>query len=94
VLFPTGCPFGYAITNRVASPPEWTVSTMPEVRLAPDADTGTWFAIGDAGVAHLHAEVQSLFDGSISSVDEDVPFSASYRVGFDGDTLVLAPFRP
>ena len=91
VLFPTGCPFGSAIENRVASDPEWTIGRMPQARLAPDGHLGTWALIGPEGVAHLRVDVQSLFDGSVSTLERDVPFSAAYRVGFDGSTVVLAP---
>ncbi|MGN6271934.1 MAG: hypothetical protein ACTHMQ_02465 [Protaetiibacter sp.] len=91
VLFPTGCPFGSAIENRVASDPEWTISRMPQARLAPDEHLGTWALIGPDAVAHLRVDVQSLFDGSVSTLERDVPFSAAYRVGFDGSTVVLAP---
>jgi hypothetical protein len=41
----------------------------------------------------LRVEVQSLYDGSVSTLEKDVPFSAAYRVGFDGSTLVLASAR-
>ena len=33
----------------------------------------------------------SAIDGSISTLERDVPFSVAYRVGFDGSTVVLAP---
>jgi hypothetical protein len=91
VLFPTGCPFGYAIENRVVSEPEWTITQQPQARLLPHDQLGTWALTGADGVAHLRVEVQSLFDGSVSTLEHDVPFSAAYRVGFDGSTVVLAP---
>jgi hypothetical protein len=91
VLFPTGCPFGSAIENRVASDPVWTISRMPQARLVPDDQPGTWALIGSEGIAHLRVDVQSLFDGSVSPLERDVPFSASYRLGFDGSEVVLAP---
>lgn len=91
VLFPTGCPFGYAIQNRVASEPQWSIDRLPEARLVPDDAIGTWALTGVEGVAVLRVEVQSLFDGSVSSLEQEVPFSAAYRLGFDGDAVVLAP---
>lgn len=90
VLFPTGCPFGYAIENRVASDPQWTIQRMPQARLAPDENVGAWLIPGAEGVAHLRVDVQSLFDGSVTTLEKDVPFSAAYRVGFDGSAVVLA----
>lgn len=91
VLFPTGCPFGHAIENRVASEPQWTITRMPTVRLLPDRSTGVWALTGADGVAQLRVDVQSLFDGSVSTLETEVPFSAAYRVGFDGSAVVLAP---
>ncbi|MBN9140317.1 MAG: hypothetical protein J0H23_05770 [Micrococcales bacterium] len=91
ILFPTGCPFGYAIENRVVSEPRWTIVEMPDATVAPSDRIGTWAVPGAEGVAHLSVEVQSLFDGSVSTLEEDVPFSAAYRIAFDGDAVVLAP---
>lgn len=89
VLFPTGCPFGETITNRLASEPEWTIVREPELELEP-GEFGTWIAGPAPGTAHLVVEVQSLFDGSLSTFDQDVPFRARYLVRFDGDDLVLS----
>ncbi|TXK18956.1 hypothetical protein [Homoserinibacter sp. GY 40078] len=91
VLFPTGCPFGYAIENRVVSPPLWTISEMPAARLAPSDQLGVWAIPATTGVAHLSVEVQSLFDGSVSTLEKDVEFEASYLVAFDDATVVLEP---
>lgn len=91
VLFPTGCPFGFAIENRVASPPIWTVTTMPTASVVSSDRLGLWAVPPADGVAHLRVEVQSLFDGSVSTLEKDVPFSAGYRVAFDGDTVLLDP---
>lgn len=91
ILFPSGCPFGFAIENRVASEPRWTIAGMPDATVAPSDRVGTWAVPGAEGVAHLSVEVQSLFDGTISTLEKDVPFSAAYRIAFDGDRVVLDP---
>ncbi len=91
VLFPTGCPFGYAIDNRVASVPHWTIAQMPDAVLEPADRLGLWQVRAAPGLAHLSVEVQSLFDGSVSTLEKDVPFEADYLVGFDGDAVALAP---
>lgn len=93
VLFPTGCSFGRAIPNRVASTPEWSIVEYPEPSLEPGVTFGTWLVPPGDGVAHLTVEVQSLFDGSVSTLDEDVPFSASYvvTIGADDTTLSVVP---
>jgi hypothetical protein len=88
VLFPTGCPFGEAIANRVASEPEWSIVRDPVLRLEP-GPFGTWIAGPAPGTAHLVVEVQSLFDGSLSTFDQDVPFHARYEVRIAADGLRL-----
>lgn len=94
VLFPTGCPFGFAITNRVASDPQWSIDPLPEPELVTGKEIGSWAFREVTGVAVLRVEVQSLFDGSVSSLEQEVPFSTAYRVGFDGVVLVLASADP
>jgi hypothetical protein len=94
VLFPTGCPLGRAIQNRVVSTPEWSIVEYPELAVEPGADFGTWLVSSpDDGVANLRVDVQKLFDGSVSTLDEDVPFDATYLVtiGADDTTLLLEP---
>ena len=92
VLQPTACPFGLQVRNRITSPPTWSIAAQPTVTVAAD-DTGHWMIPTVDAVAHLEVEIQSLFDGSIQQVSEDVPFqvngtivilpdgSASIRVG-------------
>lgn len=82
VLYPTGCPFGQDIGNRIASAPVWSMTSYPEVTLVPGPDPGSWLMPPTGAAAHLVVEVQSLFDGSMSTFDEDVPFSSSYLVTF------------
>ena len=73
VLFPTGCPFGKSIENRVVSTPEWSLVTYPDIRVEAGEEFDTWAVPTASGTAHLVVDVQSLFDGSVSSFDEDVP---------------------
>jgi len=92
VLFPTGCPYGMSIANRISSDPEWTIVDVPDFRLAP-GPFGTWIAGPAPGTAHLTVEVTSLFDGSISTFDEDVPFEARYSVTVTDDNLAVTAFE-
>lgn len=89
VLFPTGCPFGQAITNRVVSDPVWTILAYPELQIAPGAEFGTWIAGPAPGTAHLVVDVKSLFDGTVSTFDEDVVFEVTYTSTIDGDTIAV-----
>ncbi|HRN28607.1 MAG TPA: hypothetical protein PK781_07865 [Terrimesophilobacter sp.] len=75
VLFPTGCPFGYSVSNRLESPPTWTIATFPMISIVPGDFPGEWLVAGGNGTARVQAEVQSLFDGSVSHLDETVDFT-------------------
>lgn len=87
VLFPTGCPFGQGISNVVDSVPNWRISQYPEVRIEPGNDPGTWVVPEAAAEAHLTVDVQSLFDGTVSFFDEDVPFGVSWVMTINGDRI-------
>jgi hypothetical protein len=93
VLFPTACPLGRSISNRVVSAPEWSIVEYPALDVEPGATFGTWFVPPADGVAHLTVEVQSLYNGKISTFDRDVAYAASYvvTIGADDTTLSLVP---
>lgn len=78
VLFPTGCPFGQSISNYVESVPTWRMENYPAVTIEPGNDPGTWLVPEAAADAHLTVDVRSLYDGSISVFDEDIPFAVSW----------------
>ena len=85
VLQPTGCPFGETISNRIKGTPLWTIADYPDVEIIPGVIPGTWQVPETAGAAHLLVGVRSLFDGTLSAFDEDVPFTVSYLLSFDAD---------
>lgn len=87
VLFPTGCPFGQPISDRVASAPVWSIATYPAMSIAPGDDFATWQVAPTPAVAHLVVDVQSLFDGSVDTFDRDVPFEVSYVITIDGTAI-------
>lgn len=89
VLLPTGCPFGESIANRVEGVPEWTIASYPVVTILPGDTPGTWRVPETPGTAHLVVGVQSLFDGTRSTFDEDVPFTIGYLITFPGDGRVV-----
>lgn len=92
VLMPTGCPFGQSMANRVASTPEWSIVTYPEVAVTPGLRASEWQMPTTTGTAHLRVDVRSLFDGTVSLFDEDVPFRAGYVVTLQpDDSIVLSP---
>ncbi len=80
LLLPTGCPFGEPMSNRIVSTPAWKMSHYPSVVILPGASAGEWMMPSSTAAARLVVDVKSLFDGSISTFNEDVPFTASFRI--------------
>lgn len=89
VLLPTGCPFGMTIDNRIVSDPVWSMVQYPAIALEPAGQVATWRVPVTSAIAHLLVDVQSLFDGSITTTDEDVPFSVAYTVYLLPDGILL-----
>lgn len=85
VLLPTGCPFGKQIGDRIEGTPAWSIVQNPAVRVAPAETPGSWQVPRAEGIAHLTVQVRSIFDGTVSTLDEDVPFTISYLIGFKSD---------
>jgi hypothetical protein len=85
VLLPTSCPFGKSFSNRVVSTPSWKMVSDPSVTIGPDGNSGRWLVPTATGQAHLIVKVQSLFDGSISTFDSNVPFDVSYTIEIAAD---------
>ncbi len=89
VLFPTGCPFGQELSNRVEGIPEWSMASYPEITIVPGSTAGAWLIPETPGAAHLTVEVRSLFDGTLSTFDEDVQFALSWVMTFSGDSISI-----
>lgn len=88
VLQPSNCPFGIEINDRVKDLPTWSIPVYPAVTLSPGQTT--FDMAPTPGVAHIVVEVQSLFDGEISTRDEDVDFEVGLSVTINGDgSLVI-----
>ncbi|MBG6108640.1 hypothetical protein [Frigoribacterium sp. CG_9.8] len=92
VLLPTGCPMGEQITDRVQDAPTWSIVSYPIVAIVPGGTVGAWQVPETAAAAHLTVKVKSIFDGSLSTVDKDVPFTVRYLITFDtGGSPVITP---
>ncbi|UIP60046.1 hypothetical protein DSM26151_29610 [Agromyces marinus] len=72
VLQPAGCPFGVTIDDRVVGEPVWTIAESPEVTLVPG--DSAFEMPPTPGVAHISVEIQSLFDGTYSTLEQDEGF--------------------
>lgn len=88
VLFPTGCPFGYTVSNRVEGLPTWSISEFPVVTIVPGDDPGEWLVPNAAGTARIEVRVRSLFDGSVSTINEAVDFSLLWSITIESDDSV------
>lgn len=90
VLQPSSCPFGVQVTDRLYTLPEWSISQVPAVSLAPTNDDGTWDMVALGGRATIDATLQSLFDGSLRSYSEVVSFGLTGDVtGIDSNSPAL-----
>ena len=85
VLLPTGCPMGTEITDRLQDAPTWSIVSYPIVTIVPGAAVGSWQVPETGALAHLKVKVKSIFDGSLSTFDDDVPFTVRYLITFAGD---------
>jgi hypothetical protein len=88
VLYPAGCPFGETVRDRITSDPVWTIAEYPDIAIRPSGERGVWTLPEAAGAAHLVVDIKSLFDGSVSTFDADVPFTLAYRIEVDVDDAV------
>lgn len=97
-LFPAGCPFGASITDRIASPPTWTILRTPSIILSPTARPDVWVATLVDGRARLRLDVRSLYDGSVSPTTEEIGIDGSWAVSVRGDVprlgSLVAPADP
>jgi hypothetical protein len=78
VLQPTGCPFGYYVRNRIVEAPTWSITEQPTVAL--EADGADWAITRTQAVAKIDVQIQSLFDGTLFDVEEEVPFFITGKI--------------
>ncbi len=88
VLQPTGCPFGYQTGNRLVGEPAWSVLDYPVVSVVP-GETG-WVVRNAVAKVELKGELQSLYDGSVTPLDEivDAPFNLNITIQPDRSLLI------
>lgn len=91
VLQPADCPFGFEIYDRIIGDPVWSIAVYPTVTLVAGDDA---FEMPPTeGVAHLTVEVQSLFDGSFSTQEEDVVYRVSLTASIKPDGSISIQLR-
>jgi hypothetical protein len=90
VLYPVGCPFSKGISDRIDGDPSWTIVEYPQVSVV--AGPSSWLLAANVGTAHIDVEVKSLFDGTVSALSEDIPFSLDYAIALDdAGEITFAP---
>jgi len=94
VLLPTGCPMGQQITDRVQNAPAWSIVADPRVTILPGRFAGTWIMPRTPGTAHLVVTVKSIFDGTVSVLDQDIPFTVGYTITIRADNTLLITAQP
>lgn len=89
VLQPTGCPFGYQTGNRIVGEPTWEVVDYPVIDVQPGE--GAWQVKDAVGTMRITGEVQSLYDGTITPLDETVQavFNISITIRADGNLAIV-----
>ena len=83
VLKPSGCPFGIDINDRVRGLPIWSIAEYPPVSLG--AGEAGFEMLDTVGQAHIVVEVQSLFDGEMTTRDENVEFVIGLSVAIQSN---------
>jgi hypothetical protein len=83
VLQPTGCPFGFTVRNRIDDAPTWSIVQQPTVSVVPDG--AGWRIPSAKAVARIEVDVRSIFDGSVRTVEEDVPFTVDGEISVQPD---------
>jgi hypothetical protein len=91
VLQPTGCPFGIVVDDRISGDPHWSFAEYPQITVAAGAES--WVIPATRGDAHLEVDVQSLYDGSITRYDADVPFTMTGNLYLMSDGTVAATLK-
>ena len=89
VLQPTGCNFGYQTGNRIVGEPSWEVAEYPTIDVVPGESA--WAVNNAVAKLRITGEVQSLYDGTISPLDEivDAVFNITITIRSDGSLAIV-----
>lgn len=93
VLQPAGCPFGRVITgDRAIDRPVWMRVGAPRASLTLSSNPGR-FVLDATATMRVEVAVQSLFDGAVSTLAEDVvaDMTGIVVLGPDGPVVTVYP---
>jgi hypothetical protein len=86
MLYPAGCPFGYAVDDRITDDPTWSIEQYPTVSII--AGQSSWVVPASSASARVTVTERSLYDGAESAVDESVPFTVTFALTVEPDGSV------
>lgn len=86
-LYPSGCPFGYEVEDRIEGEPEWHIRNYPAVKLVPG--TEGWALEPTVLEAEITLQLRSIFDGSLRTTTEPVTTGIGGDITLDGDAVTV-----
>lgn len=88
-LFPADCPFGYAVVDRIAGDPSWSVPALPHIQV--EAGPDAWRIMPVSSLAIIDVPIRSLYDGIVRDRAFEVPFllSGEITAGSGGVAITL-----
>ena len=87
-LYPTGCPFEYPFSGRVAGEVTWTITQAPQARLTL-TEEGTWTLTRMEGTAQISFDSLDLYTGKTTTVTEKVPFTLKATPEVNGKNVTV-----
>lgn len=86
-LFPADCPFGYAVVDRIAGEPSWSVPALPHIRV--EAGPDAWRIAPVSSLALIDVPIRSLYDGIVRDRAFEVPFLLSGEIATAGAGVAI-----
>ncbi|MFB2585024.1 hypothetical protein [Herbiconiux liukaitaii] len=87
LLYPPGCPFGLDVNDRIASEPSWSIESYPVLTIL--AGQESWIVPNSTGSARVRVDIRSLFDGTVTTLDQVVPFDSTFSLTIDAEGAVV-----
>ncbi|MGO3885235.1 MAG: hypothetical protein ACTJHU_02965 [Mycetocola sp.] len=86
-LYPSGCPFGYDVDDRIEGEPVWSILSYPPVTLVPGGEG--WALEPTTFEANITLQLRSIFDGSVRTTTELVSSGIGGDIRLDGDAATV-----
>ena len=86
LLYPPGCPFGLDVNDRIATEPAWSIESYPMLTILAGQDS--WVVPNAGGSARVSVDIRSLFDGTVSTLEESIPYSVTFALSITPDGAI------